>query len=98
MTPSPPPWSRDFRGDTRGLGIGIVAFAAMIVIAGLLFILFNDALSELFPMARSQTSSQQATDQINLAESIWGAILFYMLVLAMLFILARSVIESRRPG
>lgn len=88
----------DFRSDERGLAMGIVSFFAMLTIAALLFTLFNPAMTEVFSMTSSQAQTSAGQEQIDLAEQIWNAVLFFMLFLSLLFIVARSVFESKRSG
>lgn len=91
--------SRDFRHDTRGLGIGIVAFAAIVAIGGLLFaLLYLEGLVPMIERASSQAQTQQGADQIALAKSIAVSMGTYIMLLAGVFLLARSVVESRGPG
>jgi hypothetical protein len=84
--------------DNRGLAVGMVIFVGVLVAAALLYILLDPALVTMFDMARGQTSSTVATDQIDRAAQIWGLLLFFPAFLGLLFIIARSVFESRRVG
>jgi uncharacterized membrane protein SpoIIM required for sporulation len=84
--------------DNRALAGGILGFVAMIVIAALLYTLFEPAIDQAGTSLLSQTSNQDATDQINLFDTIWSNILWVGLFFAMLFIIGRGVVESRRPG
>lgn len=86
------------RTADRGLAIGIVSFIAALVLLALVYTLLNPAADQLFSMTSSQASSQQATDAIARRRKIWENILFYGVFLCGLFILARAVFESRRPG
>lgn len=89
----------DFRHDTRGLGIGIVAFGAIVAIGGMLFaLLFLEGLVPMMDSASSQAQTQQGADQIALAKSIATSMSVYIMFLAGLFLIARSVVESRGPG
>lgn len=88
----------NFRNDRRGLAVGIIAFFAMIIIGALIFTLFNEALLEVFSMTKSQAQTQHGTDQIAQAETIWNWVLAWVLGVAVLFIIARAVVESRGPG
>lgn len=85
------------RRDERGLAMGIVGFFAIIMIGALLYILFNPALAEVFTMTADQAQTSKSTDQINLAEQIWGGVLFYILFLATLYLIAKSVLETKAP-
>lgn len=89
---------RPFAADDRGLGLAIVGFIAALVIAALLFTLLDPAADQLFDMASSQTSATEAQDAIDRREQIWNGLLFFFIVLAGLFLIARSIVESRRPG
>lgn len=86
------------RHDDRGLAVGIVIFIAALVGAALLYILLDPALVQLFDMTRAQTDSSLVTEQIDMASKIWGLLLFFPAFLALMFIIARSVFESRRVG
>jgi hypothetical protein len=88
----------DVPASDRGLAIGLVVFAAMVAIGGMLFVLlFQEGLLPLFDSATSAAETQDGKDQIVLAEAIAGGIGVYVLVVASLFIIARSVVESRGP-
>lgn len=84
--------------DDRGLAVGFVVFFAAIVGAALLYIMLDPALALFFDMARSQTTSTVATEQIDLASRIWGLLLFFAVFVSLMFILARSVFESKEVG
>lgn len=84
--------------DNRALAGGILGFIAMIVIAALLYTLFEPAVDQAATTFLSQTSNQEATDHINLFDTIWSNVLWVGLFFAMLFIIGRGVVESRRPG
>jgi len=87
-----------FHDDERGLAVAIVGFFAMIIIAALLYTLFGEAMTELFAMTSGQAQTTHGTDQINLAETIWNNMLFYALAVAVIFLIARAVVESRGPA
>lgn len=94
-----PRGARSFGDDTRGLAIGIVVFAAMLAIGGFLFtLLFLEGLVPMMDSASSQAQTQQGADQIALAKSIATSMGIYIMLLAGVFLLARSVVESRGPG
>jgi hypothetical protein len=82
------------RGDRRALGLGTLGFFAILTVSALLFILMNPALTDIFAMVLGQTNNQQATDVIEMQRTIWGLILFFPLLLAAIFIIARSVREA----
>lgn len=84
--------------DERGLAVGLVVFIAAIVGAALLYIMLDPALTTIFDMTRSQTTSSVATDQIDLASTVWGLLLFFAMFVSLLFIIARSVFESKEVG
>ena len=84
--------------SNRGLAIGVVVFAAMIAIGGMLFfLLFQEGLTPLFDSATSAAETQDGKDQIVLAEAIAGGMAVYALIVSCLFLVARSVVESRGP-
>lgn len=86
------------RGDDRALALGIVSFFAILVVSALLFILFNAAITEVISTATSQSQTATGQNQIDLVEQIWGGILVFVTGLALVFIIARSVFESRGDG
>lgn len=87
-----------FRDDRRGLATGIIGFFAILVVAALLFIMLDPALDTIFDMTLAQADSQRATDTIKMRQRIWAGVLYFVLLCAGLYIIARSVFESRRPG
>jgi nitrate reductase gamma subunit len=85
--------------DRRGLAIGLVVFGAMIAIGGMLFfLLFQEGLTPLFDSASTAAETQEGQEQITLASAIAGGMAVYVLIVACLFLVARSVVESRGPG
>lgn len=82
--------------DDRGLAIGIVAFVSVIMVV-LLWVLLNSGMDIMFSTADSQASNPTATDEIALAKQVWGLLPFYLLFLAVIMLIARAVLESRRP-
>jgi len=88
----------DVPASDRGLAIGLVVFAAMIAIGGMLFfLLFQEGLTPLFDSATSAAETQAGQEQITLASTIAGGMAVYALIVSCLFIIARSVVESRGP-
>jgi len=83
-------------GDDRALASALIGFITIIVISALIFIMLQDPMNGVFASGSSQATSQQAQDAISLREQIWDGILWYVLLLAGVFLLARSVVESRR--
>lgn len=88
----------EFRSDTRGLANGLIAFFAIIAISGLLYLLLNSAMIELFDMTQSQAQTSQGKEQIDLAKQIWDRLLYLVLLLSLMYLLARAVLESKTPG
>lgn len=82
--------------DDRALASGIIGFIAIIVIAALLFTLMNPAAGGMFDTTSDTTDDATAQDVIDEREQIWKLILFYPLLLAGVFVIARAVFESRR--
>lgn len=85
------------RDDQRALAIGIMLFFAGIVIAALLYILLDPAMTAVEDMALNQTSNSNATSAVNERASVWDNILFVPLFLTGLFIIGRAVFEARGP-
>lgn len=82
----------------RGLASGLLGFVAIIVIVALLYTLFNPAVSDIISMTSDQTTNSDAQSVIDVREQIWSYIQFFGLFLAALYIIAKAVSESRRPG
>lgn len=82
----------------RGLASGLLGFAAIIVIVALLYTLFDPAVTDLISSVSGQTSNSEAQAVIDDREKIWDNILVYGVFLAGLFIIAKGVVEARRPG
>lgn len=82
----------------RALALGLAEFVAVLVVAAVLYILMDPAAGELVATGLAQTSDTGATDHINLLDQIWGLLLAFAIFLAALFLIARAVFESRRPG
>lgn len=80
------------------LASGILAFVALLVMAVLLFTLMNPPISEITSMMSARNPPAEAQTAIDTRESIWGAMLFYVIFLGTIMVIARAVVESRRPG
>lgn len=80
--------------DDRALALGIVSFAAIFIIAGVLYLLMAGPMETVFSITETQSHSPGAVNQINTAESIWNNIMFYILLLAAVFLIARAVREG----
>lgn len=86
-------------GRDRALASGVIVFIMMIVVAGLLFIVLNAAVTDLNSAASGYTDDADAQNHIDLlVNQVWLGVLVFALFLATLFIVARAVLESRRPG
>lgn len=86
------------RGAARGQASGILGFLAILVIAALLWALMDPALEVVFSSSTEMASSSAAQNTIDERKQIWQSILFYPLALGGVFIIARAVLQSRRPG
>lgn len=69
----------------------------MLLVAGLLFIAFNQAAVDINSVTSGYTTDTAAQDHIDLMDQIWGLVLFFAVFLAGLFIIARATFESRGP-
>jgi hypothetical protein len=83
--------------DDRGLAIGIVAFVAVIMVV-LLWVLLNDGMVILFGTMDTAAATSQGQDEIALAKKIWGLLPYYILFVGVIMLIARAVLESRRPS
>lgn len=86
----------NFRDDDRGLALGLVTFFAMLVVGGLLFIVMNDAMVDVFDITSSQSSQPGSQDQINAGKAVWDNIMYYVLFIGALFLVARAIREGAR--
>lgn len=86
----------NFRDDARALGIGILVFAAILIVSALLWIVIDPALSQAEQISSNTTDDQNASKAIEERKTIWDNILIYALFIAGVFILARAVFESKR--
>lgn len=79
--------------DNRGLALGIVVFIAMLVIGALLYMVMSTAMNPIAAFAM-EGAGPGATQQIQLAQQIWGALLYAVVFIASLFLIARAVNEG----
>lgn len=84
--------------DERAQAHGIIVFFAMLTTGALLFTLFQPAVDGVLTSMLEQTSNPEAESVINEGQEIWGYILFYVVFVSGLFLIARSVLQSRSPG
>lgn len=80
--------------DERGLALALASFCALVVVCGLLFVLFNPAISGVTSMTSDQATSPIVQDQIDQANTFWNLILFAILFIGLLFLIGRGVFES----
>lgn len=83
-----------FRGDDRAIALGIVVFFGIIIIAALLYLLMNTAMVDVFSFSSDQATHSGASDQIDMAETIWRNLLFVPLLLGAIFLIVRAVREG----
>lgn len=84
-------------GDDRALGLGIIVFAAALVIGALLFTLLDPAATQVFDISSDMAEHSQATAEIDEAQQIWGLILFWVAFVAIIGLIARAVAEGGQP-
>jgi len=85
----------NFREDERGLAVGLLLFFAALTIGALLFALFNPMMTSVDDRVSDQTDDPDAQSVIDERMQIWGGLLFYVMFLSGIYILAKSVFESR---
>lgn len=83
--------------DDRALASGVLIFIAILVVGALFFIAINEPATDIINTASGYTTDSDAQDHIDLLETIWNGILVFVAFLAGLFIIARAVVEGRRP-
>jgi len=84
--------------DERAQSHGLIVFFVTIIAGALLYTLFQPAADGIFQMALEQSTHQEADAVVQERQRIFGYMLFYVLFVAGLFLLARSVVQSRSPG
>lgn len=84
----------ELRDDDRGLALGIVVFIAMLVIGALLYMMMDTAMVDIFAFGFDQATSPGATQQVQLAQTIWQSLLYAVVFIATLFLIARAVNEG----
>lgn len=82
--------------EDRGLAVGILGFIAIIIIGAVFYTVMNDGMTQVFSVLDTATTDSDAASKQTLLETIWGAVLWYVLLVAGVFVVARSVFESRR--
>jgi hypothetical protein len=87
--------SRLRRDDERAQAGGFVVLILILAVSALLWGLLDAAATPIFADLLAGTNDADATAAIEQRERIWENILFAVLGLATLFILARSVRQSR---
>lgn len=87
---------RSLAEDDRGLALAIVIFFAMLIIAALLYAVMGSGMDLVFNIAENSSTHTGADDQIARNQAIWNNLMFAMLVLSMVFLIARAVREGRR--
>lgn len=86
-----------FGTDEKAQAHGIILFVAILVGSALFFVIADPAAGLIFDMSLNSTDSQLATDTINERKQIWGLVLYFIVFFALVFLIARSVVQSRRP-
>lgn len=84
-----------FRADSRGLAIGLLGFFAILIVAALLYVLMDPAIQQIISMSTAQSDTTQAQEVIDERARIWDGILIFVVFLAGVKLIARSVFESR---
>lgn len=82
--------------EDRALASGLLGFFAMLVVAALLYTLFNEAAQQLFITTTAVGTGAEAQAVIDERQTIWGFILAYAMLISGAFLIARAVVESRR--
>jgi len=84
--------------EDRAISSGMLGMLAIIIVAALVFTLFDPAAGQALETGSQQATHTEASDHISTLDTIWSNILFYPLLLGAIFIIAKGVLESRRPG
>lgn len=84
------------RQPHRGQASGFIVFFLIIGLTALLWGILNIGVQQIFATTTNQTASAQAQGVIATRQAIWDNILFFILAFAGVFLIARSVVQSRR--
>lgn len=87
-----------FTTDQRGLAIGIMLFVAIIVTGAFVYIMLNPAVEQVEKKMLDQSDDVETDNMIKQRATIFYKLPFYILFAAGMFLVARAVFESRRPG
>lgn len=90
--------TRSIFSDDRALGVGLFIFMAMLMITAFLYILLDPAFDMLHTMVSGHTTDAEAQTVVDRRHTIFNLFPYFALFLSGIFIIARSVFESRRPG
>lgn len=88
----------DLLRDERGLAAGFLNFVAILVISALLYALMLPVINSIETMLLSQVSSPQATNVIEGRIFAFKHILYFIVLYAGVYIIARAVFESEVAG
>lgn len=82
------------RSARAPLAFGFVAAVLMLITGALLYALFSPAANDVLSITGSLTTNQAATRHQNMMQMIWNNLAYYVLFIAMLFVVAKAYFES----
>ena len=85
----------EFASDDRGLTNALLVFFSVLVLAALLYILFEPVAGGFIEAQASVTSSEQAAAGQDYQRWAWSAVPFIVVVIAVLYLVMQAVVEGR---
>lgn len=82
--------------DNRALASGLIGFIVILAFGALFFIFLQEPMNAVFAAGSEQATTQQAQDAIDRREQIWNGVLYFVMLVAGVFVISRAVLESRR--
>jgi len=84
------------RLNRRAQSSGFIVFFLVLAAGALLWGLLDIGVSQILASSLAQSSNPQATSVIETRQAIWSNLLFFVVIFAGVFILARAAVQSRQ--
>jgi hypothetical protein len=83
------------RADTRGLANRLIIFGGFLIVAALLTLTLNPAVAKLENQTAAQTTTSQGQEGLAYVSTAWDYAPLITLMLAVVFLIAGALLESR---